>query len=252
MTTSTDHICVPPHGAGSPSLLKPAPWWRAPWSVVPAAGLAGETVAVTAGTFAALRLLNEPGAPGLQWLAVPGLLVTAALVPTWLARREFPRFGLDRQHARGALWAVGGASLAVLPALVPGLWLLSLLHLPLPLRPVAAQRPNWPAWLLYQFLYVAVAEEVFFRGYIQANTARLLARARWLCGPRQHYATLLISAGCFALAHVVVQGRVSAALVFLPGLILAWLFARTGTLLSPILFHGLANVSYALMVARFA
>jgi len=32
-----------------------------------------------------------------------------------------------------------------------------------------------------------------------------------------------------------------------PRLTLAWLFFRTGTLLAPILFHGLANVSYALM-----
>jgi hypothetical protein len=61
-----------------------------------------------------------------------------------------------------------------------------------------------------------------------------------------------ISAACFALAHVIVQGRLTAVLTFVPGLILAWLFFRTGTLLAPILFHGLANVSYAMMAMTLA
>ncbi len=48
------------------------------------------------------------------------------------------------------------------------------------------------------------------------------------------------------------QGRPTAALTFLPGLLLGWLFLRTGSLLSPILFHGLANVSYAVMALTLA
>jgi membrane protease YdiL (CAAX protease family) len=36
---------------------------------------------------------------------------------------------------------------------------------------------------------------------------------------------------------------------FLPGLVLAWLFIRTRALLAPILFHGLANVSYGLFAS---
>jgi membrane protease YdiL (CAAX protease family) len=43
-----------------------------------------------------------------------------------------------------------------------------------------------------------------------------------------------------------------AGLTFLPGLILAWLFLRTGSLLAPIVFHGLANVSYAMMAMALA
>jgi membrane protease YdiL (CAAX protease family) len=58
---------------------------------------------------------------------------------------------------------------------------------------------------------------------------------------------IFVSAGCFALAHVVVQGQITAALTFVPGVILAWLFLRTGSLLAPILFHGVANVSYAVI-----
>jgi len=37
------------------------------------------------------------------------------------------------------------------------------------------------------------------------------------------------------------------AVTFLPGLILGWLFIRTGSLLAPILFHGLANTFYCML-----
>jgi len=102
-------------------------------------------------------------------------------------------------------------------------------------------------WLVYQFLYVAVAEELFFRGYLQANVMRLLGDARPGSRRIDPYVAIVISAGCFALAHAVVQGQITSLLTFLPGLILAWLFIRTHSLLAPILFHGLANVSYGVI-----
>jgi membrane protease YdiL (CAAX protease family) len=117
------------------------------------------------------------------------------------------------------------------------------MHLPIPARPVMTGFDGWLTWLVYQFLYVAVAEEVFFQGYVQTNVMRCLGNAH----PGRQYLAMLISAGCFALAHVVVQGQVASALTFLPGVILAWLLIRTRSLLAPILFHGLANVSYGVI-----
>jgi membrane protease YdiL (CAAX protease family) len=209
--------------------------------------LGAETVAVAFCTIAAIALVNARGAQAAHWLATPALLVAAALVPTWVRRREFPRFGLDPDHIRSALRTVGCVGACIFPAVFLGLWLLTRLHVPLPLRPALGEQQDRLAWLLYQFLYVAAAEEVFFRGYIQANTARLLRRAGRLSRPTQQYVAIFTSAACFALAHVVVQGRITSLLVFLPGLVMAWLFARTRTLLAPVLFHGLANVSYGLM-----
>jgi membrane protease YdiL (CAAX protease family) len=211
-----------------------------------------ETVLVTGGVLALIRLLHVHGAPSLQWIAVPGVLVAAALIPAWIGRREFPRLGLDREHGSLVAAAVGGACLCVLPAVFLGLWILTLLNLPVPLRPTVPEQQGWPAWLFYQFFYVAVAEEIFFRGYVQGNTTRWLRQStRW---PRIAPACIavFVSAGCFALAHVVVQGRITAALTFVPGLILAWLFLRTGSLLAPILFHGVANVSYAVIAMTLA
>ncbi len=224
-----------------------------------------ETVLVTAGVLALIRFLHTGSATSLQWIMIPGVLVTAALVPAWIGKREFPRLGLDLDHGSLVAVTVGGVCLCVLPAVFLGLWVLTLLNLPVPLRPIVPERQGWPAWLLYQFFYVAVAEEVFFRGYVQANTTRWLQQSARLpqlapaCtgAPNASFRVgdpiaILVSAGCFALAHVVVQGQITAALTFLPGLVLAWLFLRTGSLLAPILFHGVANVSYAVIAMTLA
>lgn len=228
-------------------------------------GVLAETVAVTACALAVVRFLHTSGALGFQWIAIPAMLVAAALTPAWIRKREFPRLGLDLEHTRFMAGPLARVCLCIFPAVFGGLWMLASLHLPLPLLPIIPQKQGWPAWFLYQFLYVAVAEEIFFRGYIQANIMRLMAthpgtQVRGPGGSRpigvpagcqirnpQFVVPILVSAGCFALAHVVVQGQIASALTFLPGLVLAWLFLRTGTLLAPILFHGLANVSYALI-----
>ncbi len=215
-------------------------------------GVMIETILVTGGVLALIRFLHVSSATSLQWIAVPGALVTAALVPAWIGKREFPRLGLDLDHGSLVVATVGGVCLCVLPAVFLGLWVLTLLNLPVPLRPIVPERQGWPAWLFYQFFYVAVAEEIFFRGYVQGNTTKWLRQSTRSLRIAPACIAMLVSAGCFALAHVVVQGQITAALTFVPGLILAWLFIRTGSLLAPILFHGVANVSYAVIAMALA
>jgi len=160
--------------------------------------------------------------------------------------------GFDLAHINFIIRAIAPRCAWIFPAVFFGLWVLTLLSLPVPLRPIIPEHQNWLVWLLYQFLYVAVAEEVFFRGYVQANTMTLLRRSTRLSGIERQCIAVFVSAGCFTLAHVVVQGQIIPLLTFLPGLVFAWLFARTGSLLAPILFHGLANVSYAIMAMMLA
>jgi len=219
--------------------------------------LAAETAVVTTGAIALVTLIHASGSSGPQWMTIPAVLVMAALVPAWITGREFPRIGLRGDRLGRIAGTVGLACVCVLPIVFLGLWMLTLWSLPVPLRPIIPQGQSWFAWLVYQFLYVAVAEEVFFRGYVQANTMKLLSHCRLntmsetnpkseMCNPKC-WTALLVSAAVFALAHVVVQGQITSVLTFLPGLLLAWLFLRTGSLLAPILFHGLANVAYAIM-----
>ncbi|MGE5295269.1 MAG: lysostaphin resistance A-like protein [Solirubrobacterales bacterium] len=213
--------------------------------------LAAETTGVAIGTLMVVRFLHMCPAANLKWLLIPCTLVAAALVPTWIARRDFPSVGLRIQPFLLALKTVLPACLCIVPPLYLGLRLLISADLPIPLRPVLTNHQSRFTWLLYQFLYVAAAEEVFFRGYVQANAMRLFGERRF-SQAAQRWIPIVISAGCFAVAHVVVQGQIVSLLTFLPGLLMAWLFIRTRSLMAPILFHGLANVSYGIMAATFA
>jgi membrane protease YdiL (CAAX protease family) len=122
----------------------------------------------------------------------------------------------------------------------------------MPLQPATPQHHDWLSWLFYQFFYIAVAEEVFFRGYVQANILRLTEPSCRSSSGLQQWLSICISAACFAAAHIIINGQLISALTFLPGLIAAWLFARTKGLLAPILFHGLANTCYCIFPAAFA
>jgi len=243
--------CSQPDLAGSWSLGEPASLLFDPEQHRPIQ-LAIETFLVTIGTLAVVKALNVRHPTDMQWLLIPGMLVAAALVPPWIAGRQFPRIGLDLGCMKLALGTVGRVCLFALPVIFIGQWIATRLHLPIPLRPVLAGQADYFSWLLYQFLYVAVAEEMFFRGYIQTNVMRLLVHRQWKSSDTQRWIGIIVSATCFALAHVVVQGRMISLLTFLPGLLLAWLFVRTRSLLAPIMFHGLANVTYGLMTLILA
>ena len=251
MSGSLDQFRSQRGDAGSCSLVEPAPLLGAASSTRTSRLPAVETAVVAIGAVAVVRFLHVHGAAGLEWLAIPCVLVAAALAPAWIAKRDFPPIGFRGDDIRLTLRTVSLLCLCLLPAVYLGLWLLTSSGQQIPLRPVPAGQGSWLTWPLYQFLYVAVAEEVFFRGYLQGNAVRLL-RERRLSQRAQQGIAIAVSAGCFALAHVAVQGQIVSALTFLPGLLMAWLFARTHSLLAPILFHGLANVSYGIMATTLA
>ncbi|HUZ78746.1 MAG TPA: CPBP family intramembrane glutamic endopeptidase [Chloroflexota bacterium] len=82
--------------------------------------------------------------------------------------------------------------------------------------------------LLAGCVLVPFAEELFFRGYI----FRTFLERR---GPLWGY---LFSAGLFALAHTNVAALLP---IFIIGLLLAWIFQRTGSLLPGMIAHGINN-----------
>lgn len=206
-----------------------------------------ETVLVTGAVLVIIWMLHLWGAVNSAKFAIPGVLVVASLVPTWISRRRFPAIGFDVERVRLALGAVCRTLIYILPMMFLAFWLMRRLNVPIPLRPSLGEQHDWLTWVLYQFLYVAVSEEIFFRGYVQANVARVLKCGRWRSAGTEQGIVIVVSAGCFALAHVIVLGQIVAIATFLPGVIMAWLFVRTRTLLAPILFHGLANVIYAVL-----
>lgn len=210
-----------------------------------------EIILVTIAAILAIRALNSGFLSRAAWFVAPGILAAAAIIPTAIKRRKFAEIGFNIKQIRNSLVMLGWTCMIVFPATFSGCWLLKSYGLDLPLRPMLPEGQNWACWLFYQFMYVAVAEEVFFRGYVQGNILRLTSTVKQQFGLQQ-WISITLSAACFAAAHIIVQGQIISVLTFLPGLILGWLFIRTRSLLAPILFHGLANICYFLMTAAFA
>jgi membrane protease YdiL (CAAX protease family) len=209
-----------------------------------------ETVVVATAAVLAIKVLATSAISSVGWFIAPGMLVVAALVPTAIRRNQFPAIGFSGKQIRLTLLVLCRVCAVIFPAMLMGLWLLKFCGFELPLRPVLSQNHKWTCWIFYQFMYVAVAEEVFFRGYLQSNiltlTGTIKRQGRWL----QSWISIVLSAACFAVAHIIVQGQIISGLTFLPGLVLGWLFVRTRSLLAPILFHGLANTCYCILAAR--
>lgn len=208
-----------------------------------------ETTMVTIAAILAIKIFGTSSIFKPTWFAAPGILIAAALIPTAIKRRDFARIGLNNKKIGHSLVLLGWACIATFPAMFCGLWLMRYWGLELPLRSVMSPAQGWFSWLLYQFMYIAVAEEIFFRGYVQNNILRFISaivqeRRRLL-----QWTSIIISAVCFAVAHTIIQGEIISVLTFLPGLVLGWLFVRTRSLLAPILFHGLANVFYLFVAA---
>ena len=207
-----------------------------------------ELLMVTLAAVCLIRVLNGTLSGYAGLLVVPVILTGAALVPTLIRGDKITTVGLHPRRLRYSLLLLSFTCLTVFPVVWGGLWLLEVIGTKPPLLP-SVVGGQWFGWVLYQFLYVAFAEEIFFRGYIISSLLRWqpsLARRR----PRVWHATIIIiSALVFALAHIILLGNILSVLTFFPGLILSWLFVRTRSLVAPILFHALANIFYALMAA---
>ena len=210
------------------------------------ASLLIETTIVTTAAILAMRVFGASSIFKPTWFVTPCILIAAALVPTVIKRREFAKIGFDVKHISHSLVIVGWTCIVVFPAMLCGLWLLKYWGLALPLRAAIPPAQGWVCWLLYQFMYIAVAEEVFFRGYVQNNILRLTSTTGGEHHRLQQWASIVTCAAVFAVAHITVQGEMISVLTFLPALISGWLFIRTKSLLAPILFHGLASTCYAI------
>lgn len=177
-------------------------------------------------------------AVGTDWFIAPSVLIAAAVIPTAFRSSGFSDFRIE--GGRDRLAVLCGTCAVVFPVTLLGIWMLNRWSIVAPLAPAAPAAGRWPAWLCYQFLYVAVSEELFFRGYLLSRIRRLLNH------PKADWIAIMLSAACFAAAHIVVQGRLLSGMTFVPGCILGWMFLRTRSLLVPIAFHGLANIFYCL------
>jgi CAAX protease family protein len=108
-----------------------------------------------------------------------------------------------------------------------------------------SEAPQAGSWLFqaffWQFCFVALAEEFFYRGYLQGRLNLVLGGRRQVFGAPVG-AALPIGSALFALHHLLVGSVPQDLLVFFPALAFGWLREVTGSLLAPALFHAACNV----------
>jgi membrane protease YdiL (CAAX protease family) len=101
-----------------------------------------------------------------------------------------------------------------------------------------------------QLFVIALPEEAFFRGYLQTRLDQ-----RWPPRWRVLGASLgpgwLITAGIFAVGHVLTTPNPGRLAVFFPALVFGWLRARTGGVGAGVAYHAACNVFSATLARGF-
>jgi len=114
-------------------------------------------------------------------------------------------------------------------------------------------RPRLPdralEWVVDQTLVVALPEELFYRGYLQARLRDAWPEGRKLFGVRLGKA-FWATAALFALGHLAVF-RVWRLSVFFPALLFGWVRERTGTVLGATILHAAFNLFELWLEASF-
>ena len=198
-------------------------------------------LAVVSGVIPVVALISIPGiAPkSLAAFLVAALALDGALLGIMYIQAMRPGFvtrrmlGLERdQLLRGVLWGVAGGSVLLAISLLAGL-VLQVLQLP---QPQVEELNVFRGLPMQQWMLIVgagaiaspLAEEMFFRGYIfNAYLAQKGATTAYVG-----------SALIFGVLHGAVVLLVP---IFLMGLVLAFLYRRSGTLVAPMVAHMINN-----------
>jgi membrane protease YdiL (CAAX protease family) len=208
------------------------------------------------------------GVPVLSGLFYPKTVAALLFLylPIWAMRRrgEFPEdYGATLRGWPRAL----GIALAVLAVTVPlyvagyALFLKLMPSIPSPvsrsLTPYGTTLyvmvPHWPRHfvlhVLDQLFVVALPEEFFYRGYLQARFKIALGD-----GPRRFGVPMgcafFLTQVLFALGHLAEPHPWRLA-VFFPALVFGWLRERSGTILAPVVTHAAYNLTVITLEAWF-
>jgi membrane protease YdiL (CAAX protease family) len=180
-----------------------------------------------------------------QWLAYAGFLYVPVAI-AWLRGIDFATYGLFPGEWRKTLRETVLPTAAILVPFALGYWFLAN-HSPLPL-PWYPEFAGTPAELLSfavsQLLVVGIAEEFFYRGYLQQQLDRV-----WMPRWRILGATLgpawLVSCAFFAVGHLADGFNPIRLLTFFPGLWYGWMRARAGNIYPGVFAHAASNLLIA-------
>jgi len=212
------------------------------------------------GAIAVARAIG-PVAPYAKAVAAAAFLYLPGLV-VWRRGEDYRDYGATLAGWRRGAGLGLGWSLAILPLFVVGFFAFVALlpQLPSPLPRLLAPYPGhglfslrlpdqFPSHVIDQFLVVALPEEFFYRGYMQARLRDAWPDGGRFAGVRLGRAfwapQVLFALGHLAEPHPWRLG------VFFPALLFGYLRERSGTILPSTLFHALANLTVLVLEASF-
>jgi len=182
-----------------------------------------------------------------------GLLIAAVwlylpLLIAWVERIPLSSLGLGRPPLGQSLRLVSLWILISYPpfylvwGLVQHRYLGRTFHLEWP--------PDFGNAILIQLLAIALPEEVFFRGYLQDRLNSVFGRP-WRLWGAELGPGLFLTALLFVLCHLLIAINWVRLAIFFPALLFGWMRERTGSLLPPVLFHALSNLTFIVAQAGF-
>ncbi len=193
---------------------------------------------------------NLAGVAALLFVLVPDARIRAS-GESWTAY-GVPWWGFaDRRTwlawARGAAWGLLAAAVVLPPFAIAVVAASRATGLP---SPAAVRLPDGLALAATgQLLAVALPEELFYRGWMQASWARRGPARRVLGAPLGP--GFLATQALFAVGHLV-SLQPWRLLTFFPGLLFGWLRARTGDVVAPAVLHACSNLVLLVLEASLA
>jgi membrane protease YdiL (CAAX protease family) len=104
----------------------------------------------------------------------------------------------------------------------------------------------WPSnpftLVAYHLFFVAIPEEMFYRGYLQSRLDEVFS-PRWRILGAQVGPGLLVTSALFALGHSFVVVQWWHVFIVAPSLAFGWMRARTGGIVAGAFFHAWCNVA---------
>lgn len=219
----------------------------------PRAVIAWEAAIASAGILLFLALVKHAG-DAADLIGQNAFVIAAAAqlyTPIFLiGRRGVTKrsLGLTLDHWRDDLRAVAALSAATIVPYAIGhhFWQLRVNQRPFHLR----LPEDFFSDVVTQVLVVALAEELFFRGYLQERFERLWPAKRRLFGAPFGLA-IIAAAAVFALAHFVGEYRLDRLGPFFPALLFGLLRAKSGTIVGAVGYHAFCNLLSDLLWASY-
>jgi membrane protease YdiL (CAAX protease family) len=207
--------------------------------------LFSEFVIITVVVLAAVTVISHTDiAKGWKPLVIPVIFILAPIIAMHHRREDSKDYGLHFNEWKSSLLEVLVILTVVFPLFFLGAYYVvksNFLEARDYIPKKIPTREEIIARIVYQFFYIALSEEFFFRGYLQLRIHRLLGKRYFIRKIGFSWAAIVTSL-IFTAGHLLVSFNVMHVLVFFPSLVFGLLRDRHGNLLGPILFHGLCNI----------